>query len=799
MRRRVLLSILVVGCLGCVPKKAFVCTTDGQCGSNGRCESVGYCSFPDPICTDGRRFGDYSGAFADLCVGGPGPDGGGGADGPIITGGCWAQLSLGDDFGCARKTGGQVWCWGNNDGLQLAIGDYQYHSTPLQVPGLSAKKISSGGRSVCAIDQNQKLLCWGANGYGQLGNGNLGAQVDPTEIPSLAGALDVSCGYLTTCAVAGDGTVWCFGDNSDQEAGDFTGNLNNHTAPFQVPGVTGAAQVSVGNDHACARTASGVLCWGANDAGALGTGDTTTYNMVKAPLLTGNVVELSAGAGHTCARLDDGSVWCWGGNNSGQLGIGGTTDTSTPTKVTGLGKVVRINAHGDETCAVDDADVATCWGYDAWGQLGDNQHTYSVDHPVQLSTGATDVSTGSEQSCVLTTDGKIACVGADYDGQLGDGTLTGSLVPIQVTALLNGGLGLAAGEAHACLHDGFDNEIRCWGANDYGQLGDDSETQSSLPGVIMSGANTSNVWGNVFAGGAFTCGWNGSVYCFGQGSEGELGNALTSHQTIPVEVSGITTATTMSSGYQHTCAILTGGTITCWGQNGDGQLGDGTTMNRSVPVVPALDGVVDVAAGYQHTCAIKTGGTGTPGVYCWGLNDHHQLGMSATADVLTPTPIDTPFPTLPVQITAGTWHTCVRFDGPTGGKVQCWGSDGNSELGDNGGGETPTPVDVYGLTDAMWISARDRSTCAVRYDGSAVCWGLNDRGQLGDGTIDTPSVPVAVQGLSGMLVIARGGEFTCGSSQDGKVYCWGTNEAGQLGQGTVLDKTSLVTSLANCP
>jgi alpha-tubulin suppressor-like RCC1 family protein len=256
----------------------------------------------------------------------------------------------------------------------------------------------------------------------------------------------------------------------------------------------------------------------------------------------------------------------------------------------------------------------------------------------------------------------------------------------------------------------------------------------------------------------------------------------------------------IASTYWHSCALKTDGTVACWGGNGSGQLGDNTTMDRNAPVVPAIDGVADIAVGSDHTCAIKTGGTGTPGIYCWGSNSSGQLGTATAGNTLVPTIISTTISPLPVQISAGSEHTCVRFGGASGGAVKCWGDDYDGELGDGhmvAGG--PSPVAVVGLADATWISTRTRHNCAVRNDGTVVCWGSNDRGQLGDATSTNRSQIVTAKNLTGIIQVECGDESACAITSDGKVSCWGSNSSGQLGQGTVLERHALNPAMATCP
>jgi hypothetical protein len=192
-----------------------------------------------------------------------------------------------------------------------------------------------------------------------------------------------------------------------------------------------------------------------------------------------------------------------------------------------------------------------------------------------------------------------------------------------------------------------------------------------------------------------------------------------------VTVSGITTATHLSVGADHTCAVLADGTVSCWGANGFGKLGDGTTTERSTPVsVSGLSGAARVAAGGSLTCAVLSDGT-----------------------------------------------------------ARCWGSGGNGGLGDGNSTNSLTPVVVSGLTTASEITAGLGQVCAKLSDGSVRCWGFNGSGQIGDGTTTNRAAPVSVGGLTAVGVLSAGGSHTCATLTDGTARCWGGNSFGQLGDG----------------
>jgi alpha-tubulin suppressor-like RCC1 family protein len=245
----------------------------------------------------------------------------------------------------------------------------------------------------------------------------------------------------------------------------------------------------------------------------------------------------------------------------------------------------------------------------------------------------------------------------------------------------------------------------------------------------------------------------------------------------------------ISSGYDHSCALLQAGGVKCWGYNAYGQLGNGTMgiiLTAPVDVVGLIDGVRILSAGGQHTCALMESG----GVKCWGWNEYGQLGDGTTEDRSTPVDV------LGLQsgvaaISSGYWHTCALMES---GGVKCWGQNRYGEIGDGTAVNKSTPVDVVGLTSGVSaISPGYFFTCALKQTGGIKCWGSNAAGNLGDGTTTNRLTPVDVVGLaSGVMRVITGGAHTCALMQAGGVKCWGFNLYGLLGDGTTIDRLTPV-------
>jgi alpha-tubulin suppressor-like RCC1 family protein len=246
--------------------------------------------------------------------------------------------------------------------------------------------------------------------------------------------------------------------------------------------------------------------------------------------------------------------------------------------------------------------------------------------------------------------------------------------------------------------------------------------------------------------------------------------------------------TALASGDDNSCAITREGVAACWGSNSQGQIGDDTTPIALVPrKVGVLGPVERIAVGGAHVCA-TTRADGT--LYCWGDNQHGQLGV-ASAPESSPVPLlafgfSTNMLTGVIAIAAGRNHTCAIVDGA----ALCWGQDDQGQLGNGSVGEddftTPQAV-VRGnqamVRDAAAIVAGAAHTCMLTRDRTVECWGRNAYGQLGraDGGAPANAASAApVSGLSDVDAIAAGTFHTCALS-GGAVYCWGQNGSGQLG------------------
>jgi alpha-tubulin suppressor-like RCC1 family protein len=355
------------------------------------------------------------------------------------------EVALGEQHSCARKPEGTVKCWGDDRSGQNGAGgsvDGGLRSEPADVMGITdAIDIASGLKHTCIVHQGGKVSCWGFNNDGQLGNGQTGTSSPaPVEALSIVDAVNVGAGSNFTCA---------------------------------------------------ARRGGGAACWGANNAGQLGTNNNSPS---PAPISVTNlkdVATVAAGQLHACAAKRDGAVFCWGEGGNGQLGNGGTSDSPTPVQVASLPESTMVALTERSTCALTRMSTVLCWGANEVGQLGNGAANSSPNpSPILVSTlnDAIAIAAGKNHVCAARRGGTVVCWGGGSSGQLGDGqsrpdasTPTASFVTV---SSITNAIGVGAGANHSCAPTKIGG-IQCWGANDRGQLGNRAQIPELSPVSVV--------------------------------------------------------------------------------------------------------------------------------------------------------------------------------------------------------------------------------------------------------------------------------------------------------------------------
>jgi len=585
------------------------------------------------------------------------------------------KIRAGGNTTCVVTAAGTVWCWGSNSSGQAGTGSIGGNqTTPAQVAGITtAVDVAVGLAHTCAALSDGSVRCWGANGKRQLGENTNNPSGTPQVVALPAGtlAVEVSAGDDTACARTSTGTVVCWGNNAENALG--VGAANNGRIPTVVPGITGAVSITSGSDNACAvRSDHNILCWGFNGQGQDGAG--TTKRIYTAPILVENTLArgftVTGGGGFICSKTILGGVSCWGNDNFGQLGKGTIALRAVPTAVSSApANVTTISAGDVSTCAVA-GGALYCWGNNDQSELGDGTNIQRRI-PTLVAGGYTDataVAVGGTHACARRSGGSVVCWGTNTYGELGNNTTTPSAVPVSVAISTVTAIG--AGQSHACslLADG---SVRCWGRNADGQLGNGVTTDSSSP-VVVSGITGASA---LTVGQRHNCAIvSGAVRCWGNNVGGQLGNGTTTGSLTPVAVSLPAAATVVAAGQLHTCARLTTGAVYCWGSNVYGQLGNGSAVTGSpTPVlVSGITTATSVTTWGSHTCALLSNST----IRCWGLNTRGNLGAS-TVSTFSNVPLVASG--LYSFISAGGRHTCGK---QTGGSLRCWGYNDFGQVGD---------------------------------------------------------------------------------------------------------------------
>jgi alpha-tubulin suppressor-like RCC1 family protein len=687
------------------------------------------------------------------------------------------QIAAGDAHTCILTNVGKVQCWGWNYAGQLGDGTQTDRTSPVDVIGLNNNviAITSGSNHTCALLDAGGVRCWGNNYDGQLGDNH--ARFDsstPVNVSMLNNGVNaITAGSSHTCAFLNNNVVKCWGDNSYGQLGNGS-TIDSATPVDVIVGSDGVTAIAAGSNHTCLRTTLGGLrCWGLNSNGQLGDGTMANRSApVDALYLTTPVIAIAAGKSHTCVITTNNDARCWGAADYGQLGNGTVEPSLTPVIVAGLeGGVASIRAGNGRTCAVLSNGAAKCWGDNYYGELGDGTHTtrlVPVD-VVGLNSDVVSITTGENHTCALKSDNRVQCWGWNKRGQLGIGKSSIHLKPESVVNLSAGVAHLIGGGSHTCatLDDG---SVKCWGLNNGGQLGDGTAVKRTLPVDVI---NLDQKVTALAAGYLHTCGLttNKGIKCWGANGYGQLGDNTTIARTTPIDVIDMTTnVIAVTAGGNHTCGLTTAGGVKCWGDNYWGQIGDGTTMSRTVPVdvVGLTTDVVGIAAGIDHTCALLNNGA----IQCWGRNDNRQLGDN-TAELMRLTPVAVVgLPDAATKVTAGGLRTCALT---SNSGVVCWGYYA---------GDTPQAIPgLYFGVAAITIGSGSSHICVLKVNGSTKCWGINNQGQLGDGTTTNRTTPTDVIDLAtSVSAITSGDSHTC-AIQNGGVKCWGRNEEGQLGDG----------------
>ena len=537
--------------------------------------------------------------------------------------------------------------------------------------------------------------------------------------------------------------------------------------------------------------------WGQNADGILGQNNVISKSSpVQVGALT-TWAQISSGAyNHHLAIKTDGTLWAWGKAAEGQLGDNNSVILyrSSPVQIGTDTTWSKIDVGQYHTLAVKTNGTLWSWGAQgSYGQLG-NESLAARSSPVQVGalTNWAQVFTQHRHSTAIKTDGSLWVWGDGQQGKLGDNTVISKSSPIQIgstpaTATTNWSVASLGTETQAAIRT--DGTLWLWGLGTSGEIGNGAAVSKSSPTQVGSLTTWSKISTGPYATSAIKT--DGTIWSWGNDASGSLGqNTLSVNKSSPVQIGALTTWSQSECGTEYTLAIKTDGTLWSWGKGIQGQLGinlGGIGTSRSSPVQIGATPLAETnnwslaANGNYHTIAIKTDGT----MWSWGKNEYGQIGDNAVINRSSP-----------VQV--GALTTWSKIDGgdlysmalKTDGTMWTWGYNANGELGQNNVINRSSPVQLGAEITWSKIAANSGFSMAIKTDSTMWSWGNNEFGQIGDNTVIKRSSPVQVGALTTWSQIAGGRYHSIAIKTDGTMWTWGYNNFGQLGSNTTYNNKS---------
>ena len=747
-------------------------------------------------------------------------------------------VAAGQHHSVALCSDGTVWTWGTNTDGQLGTNTplNLMQKRPAQVINSDGTgfltdivAISAGSYHNLALTKNGTVLAWGKNDSGQLGLGSdaINHQA-PLPINELTGITHISAGESHSLARKSNGTLWAWGNNEYGQLGYPTNNNSYSNLPHQVLASDGVnnlmnvVDIAAGYAHSLALINNGTIkAWGNNDDGQLGDGSETSTmiptNVKQSTNILENVVDISAGATHSLARLKDGQMLAWGGNNDGQLGNNGKK-AILPAYVLDSNAETSLQL-GEQYC---------------WVQVNEDQLPDTISFVLRDTDGQeiTLSATSSNESLIPANNFEFNHNNQPIKLSVPSEEGINVLFSFQTIANQSG-----SGQISIIVTDSL-------GASDTARLNimvlptNDPPMISNIENVDIDEDASSNLipFTVLDVDGDALSVTAQSLNTLLIPNENLFLSGNSSHRTIQItpnpnqygaadiivsvsDASGLTSQTHFYAnvkpindlpdmrvwpgvrqtvcGFFHNIALKDDWTVWAWGYNGAGQLGDGTDTPHNLPIqvkgpngLGWLTDIIAVAAGNQHSVAL----TGDGHVLTWGGNSFGQLGNasfeSSYAPIYALDDEDMPLADV-IAIASGTNHVLVLTEE---NELWAWGKNENGQLANNNPTSFNRPIRITGLPSnrIVQIVAGDAHSMVLLDNGEIWSWGDNAFGQLGIGNIVSSINPTRViqdngDPLTNIVSVAAGSFHSLALSNDGYIWAFGSNQDGQLGNGTTAD------------
>jgi alpha-tubulin suppressor-like RCC1 family protein len=696
----------------------------------------------------------------------------------------WTSISSGYETTLAINSNNQIWGWGMNSRGSLGFdpGVNRIINTPTQITTLNnIKEISTAYYSSIGIKTDGSLYSWGENSAGQLGNGTTDNNYTGVRVGT-----DTNWDKVITTntpnsfAIKTDGSLWAWGNNLDGELGigEF-GYISTPTQLFAATTTPTKPKIFASSNSSFQIKADGTLwAWGLNSSGQLGLGDKINRNY---GIKVGNDSDwemVSHSISFTIALKKDGSLWAWGQNGSnGYLGLGNTniSESLVPVRIGTANDWKSVSAGTNHTLALKSNGTLWAWGYNAYGSLGDGTST-PKNLPTQVGNSSDweSIASTTYSSYAIKTNGSLWAWGYNSNGQLGDGSRTSKSVPTQVGSFsdwkkVNGGGG---GFAIALKTNG---SLWGWGYGSEGNLGNNFTPLTLTPTQIGSETNWSDFSVTADGTSSFALKTNGTLWATGLNTYGQLGNGTNINLGVFTQIGNSSNWSSVAAGRYATLALDNQNKLYSWGSSLYGSLNKGEfSFNTNIRQIGTSQDWDKVYAGITHSGGIKTDGS----LWTWGRNQFGQLGNGTTLN--NPTPARLGSDTDWKMISLSYFHSLGL---KSNGTLWSWGYNNSGQLGDGSTTNSSVPIQIG--TDADWkiISSGYNSSYAIKNNGTLWAWGLNSYGQHGNGNTANSLIPRQIGSATDWIAISVGDYHVLALKSNGTLWAWGLNDIGQLGNG----------------